>query len=226
MALLSITLDFFQSGTANKRINWLRRLCRTDITSISHNNSINNSWHAHELSASSVVWQMRHILNCVNCPTDVRPELAVVPFHLFPFYPYFAEGVCVTPGEHDEDRVFITWGWVHFFFLFHNFVFSYFCHKFVLHPEWRVLIFIQTFYIFVCWFSVKRSFPSFFHTVHYFAEDCCPTYSAAVISQAHNGSQCSHRWVPVFSSGPLPTGPPITWRQAVLLRSLWAANTD
>lgn len=193
---------FSQSGAANKRINWFRWLCRADITCISHNNSINNSWHVHELSASSVVWQMRHILNCVNRPTDIRPELAVVPFH--------------PSSSLGDEYIFSSF--------FHNFVSSCFCRKFVLHPAWGVLIRIQTFHIFARWFSVKRYFPFLFH--HYFAEDCSPTYTAAVISQAHNGSQRSHRWVPVFSSGPPPAGPPIAWRRAVLLRSLWAANTD
>lgn len=49
------------------------------------------------------------------------------------------------------------------------------------------------------------------------------TYTTTLFSQAHNGPQCSHCRVPLFSRGLLPTSSPIKWRRAGRPCSLWAA---
>lgn len=67
------------------KVNFLN--CGRDITSISHNNSINlNGWQARYLClwAPGAVSQTRCKLNCRNCPTNIlNPRPSLVRFQVF-----------------------------------------------------------------------------------------------------------------------------------------------
>lgn len=97
----------------------------------------------------------------------------------------------------------------------------------ILHLEWKISCHTFNYFSFLfilCWID----FDSTQHHFRVFLErsssaDSPRTYTTALFfPQAHNGPQCSHCWVPIFSGGPLPTSLCIKWRRAARPCSLWA----